>query len=447
MRFLIARRLLRYALLLTTVIALSMGVLPATAQLDTFACPDGSAELVIATGALGEELQLLNQSLVQFNERCPNITATALETPDLVTDRLGLYIQFLGARSNAVDVYAIDVIWPAIVAEHMIDWNTVLPADSPFITQHPEALIQNNTLDGELIALPWYTDLGLLYYRQDLLDKYGLSVPTTWEDLAESARIIQEGERAEGNSEFWGYVWQGSLGEATIVNGLEWQAAEGGGVIISPDGEVQVNNPETIMAIERAAGWVGDISPDSVIAHGPEDSRRIWQEGNAAFMRNWTYAYNLSAQDGSAVQDLFGLAPLPAGSERAAATLGGWSLAVSQYSDNPEAATALALFLTSAEQQTFRALEGGFAPTALSVYDQQEMQDSPNAPLFAQTFETLSTNSATPRPSTVAGDRYNDVSRLYANAVHSVLRGEADARIALDDLEFDLEDLVFELGF
>ena len=299
------------------VLTIGVQVMPAAAQLDGMECPAGNPELVVAAGALGDELALLNQSLAMYMEICPNVTATALETPDLVTDRLGLYIQFLGARSDAVDLYAIDVIWPGIVAEHMVNLYDYVDPASEFVTQHPESLIQNNTLGESLVALPWYTDLGLLYYRQDLLDKYGLGVPATWDELAETARIIQEGERAEGNSEFWGYVWQGALGEATMVNGLEWQAAEGGGVIITPDGEIQVNNDETIAAIERAAGWIGDdgISPSNVIAFTPEDSRAIWEDGNAAFMRNWTYAYNLTTQN-TALNGNFGLSPLPAGQDQ-----------------------------------------------------------------------------------------------------------------------------------
>lgn len=439
------RYLRRFGLMtLVFLLLMSVGIF-ASAQVDEITCPSGNPELVIAAGALGDELALLKESLDQYMELCPNVTATALETPDLATDRLGLYIQFLGARSSAVDIYAVDVIWPAIVAEHMVDLYDYVAPDSIFISQQTPELIANNTVEDRLIAMPWYVDTGLLYYRQDLLDKYGLPIPSTWDELEETAQIIMDGERGEGNADFWGYVWQGALGEATMVNGLEWQAAEGGGVIISPDGEIQVNNDETIRAIERAAGWVGGISPDEVIAHGPEDSRRIWQEGNAAFMRNWSYAYSLGNSDGSPIAGLFGLAPLPSGDERIAATLGGWNLAVSQYSNNPEAAASLVMFLTSAEQQQYRALRAGLNPTILSVYGDDDVQDA--SPQFAQLFETLNTSSAVARPSTVAGERYNDVSRLYANAMHSVLRGEEDARIAVDDLEFDLEDLVIELGY
>jgi trehalose/maltose transport system substrate-binding protein len=439
------RTLANLSLILLVIFALGAGT--AAAQIDQMTCPTGNPELVIAAGALGTELELLNQSLATYMELCPNVTVSALETPDLATDRLGLYIQFLGARNQAVDIYAIDVIWPGIVAEHMVDLYDYVAPDSIYITQQTPELIQNNTVGGRLIALPWYVDTGLLYYRTDLLEKYGVDVPRTWNELETTARLIQEGERAEGNDGFWGYVWQGALGEATMVSGLEWQASEGGGIIITPDGEVQVYNQETIDAIERASRWIGDdgISPPEVIAHGPEDSRRIWQEGSAAFMRNWSYAYNLGNQDDSPIKDKFSLAPLPAGQEKIAATLGGWNLAVSQYSTNVDAAVAVTLFLTSAEQQKFRALTGGLNPTILSVYDDPELAAA--SPQFAQMYETLSTGSATARPSTVARDRYNDVSRLYANAVHSVLRGESEARDALDNLEFDLEDLVIELGY
>jgi len=425
----------------------SLGVATTTgAQLDAVTCPDGNPELVIAAGAVGDELELLKDSLEAYEEFCPNVTATALETPDLATDRLGLYIQFLGARSSAVDVYAIDVIWPAIVAEHMVNLTDYVDPGSEFIAQQVPALIDNNTVEDKLVAMPWYVDTGLLYYRTDLLEKYGYDAPpTTWDELEEMAQTIQDGERADGNPSFWGYVWQGALGEATTVNGLEWQASEGGGNIITGDGEVQVNNDATISAIERAASWVGGISPDEVIAHGVEDSRSIWQTGNAAFMRNWSYAYALGNAESSPIAGQFSLAPLPAGDEGVAATLGGWNLAVSQYSNDPEAAVSLVLFLTSAEQQKFRALEQGFNPTILSVYEDDEIQDA--SPQFGQLFETLESGSATARPSTVAGERYNDVSRLYANAVHSVLSGENEARIALDDLEFELEDLVIELGY
>ncbi len=408
---------------------------------EAFTCPEGeSIDLVVAAGAVGIELDLTNVIFDRFMEDCPNVRVRALESPSLVTNRLGLYIQFLGTRSEAVDVYQIDVTWPSILAEHMVDLYEYAPADSEIIQQHFAPIVANNTVDGKLVGMPWFTDVGLLYYRTDLLEKYELELPTTWGDLEEAARVIQEGERAEGNDEFWGYVWQGNIGEPTTINALEWQSSSGGGVIVNPEGEIEVNNRAAIEAIERAANWIGVISPEEVTGHAPEDSRAIWQAGNAAFMRNWPYAYNLGNASDSPIAGSFEVAALPAGEgdeAKRTGVLGGWQLAVSSYSRNPDAAAALVLYMTSYDSQKLRAIEGSLIPTIQSLYEDEEVLNT--VPILASMFEAVT--NATARPSTIAGTRYNDVTRLYSNAVYSVLRGEEDARTALEDLEFDLEDL------
>ncbi len=419
-------------------------VVPVVAQ-DDVACPAGEPTLTIASGAVGQELDVLNRQLAQYTSQCPNVTVNVLEARSSVSDRIGLYQQFLDAGSNAVDIYAVDVIWSAIVADYMVDMRRY--AGPTVLNQHLETLVENNTVDGKLVALPWFVDTGLLYYRTDLLDQYGVDVPETWDALETAARTIQQGEREDGNRDFWGYVWQGAPGESTVVNALEWQASAGGGTIISPSGEVQVNNAATIRVLERAAAWIGEggISPPAVLTYGPEESRMLWERGNAAFMRNWSYAYALGNRGGSAIQGQFATAPLPAGAAGRASTLGGWSLAVSSYSDNPDAAAALVLFLASPEQQRFRAEVGGFSPTILSVYNDADLAAA--NPYFEQMFQTLQTGSAVVRPSTLAADRYSRVSRLYANAVHSVLRGNQDAAAAMDELAFELENIVIELGY
>lgn len=404
-------------------------------------CPDGEANLVIAAGTVASELELLNQQLETYMQACPNVTINPLESPDLATERLQSYLQFLGGQSSAVDIYQIDVIWPRIMAEHMIDLYEYFPSDSETVTQHFDRIIENNTVDGRLIGMPWFTDAGLFFYRTDLLEEYDLDVPQTWDELEEAALTIQEGEREKGNSEFWGYVWQGNIGEPITINALEWQASNDGGVIISPEGEIQVNNTETIDAIERGASWVGWISPSTVIAHTPADSLNLFKSGNAAFMRNWPFAYASSNADDSAVAGLFDVGVLPAGQNGSrSAILGGWQLSVSKYSNYPDAAVAVVEYLTSAESQRLRALESGYNPTIETLYDDEDIVAA--SPLFSSLFDAFL--NATPRPSTVSGSRYQDVSALYSDAVHRVLRGQVDARTAMEDLEFDLEDLVEE---
>ena len=341
-----------------------------------------------------------------------------IDTPDLATDRYGLYLQFFEARSSDIDVYQIDVIWPGDLAEHLLDLYEF--GAKEIADEHFPAIIENNTVDGRLVGIPWFTDAGLLYYRTDLLEKYGLEVPKTWAEFEEVARIIQKGERAEGNEDFWGFVWQGNAYEGLTCNALEWICSNGGGTIISPDGVITINNPNAIEAIEMAARWVGTISPAGVTGFAEEDARSLFQSGNAAFMRNWPYAYALGQSEESVIAGKFDVASLPAGrSGHGAATLGGWQLAVSKYSNNPEIAADVALFMASPEEQKIRAIKGSFTPTIMTLYEDPEVLES--APFFGTLYDVLI--NAVARPSTVTAPNYNEVSTLFFRAVHSVLPG------------------------
>ena len=255
---------------------------------------------------------------------------------------------------------------------------------------------------------------------------------------------IQEGERAD-NEDFWGFVWQGNAYEGLTCDALEWIDSSGGGSIISPDGVITINNPKAVEAVDNAAGWVGNISPAGVTGFQEEDARNMWQTGNAAFMRNWPYAYSLGNAEDSAVAGKFDVAPLPAGEEggRGSATLGGWQLAVSKYSKNPEEAAKLALFLTSAGEQKSRAIEGSFNPTVMFLYDDAEVCEA--SPFMCQLLDVFT--GAVARPSTATAPQYNEASTAFFQAVHSVLTGDADGQTALEELELDLEDLTgFETG-
>jgi trehalose/maltose transport system substrate-binding protein len=158
-------------------------------------------------------------------------------------------------------------------------------------------------------------------------------------------------------------------------------------------------------------------------------------------MRNWPYAYSLGNADDSVIAGMFDVSPLPAGEGGApAATLGGWQLAVSAYSEHPAEAAELAFFLASEEEQKIRAIEGSFNPTILSLYEDADVLEA--APFFGSLYDVFI--NAVARPSTVTSPQYSDTSALFFNAVHSVLTGDADAETAFAELELDLEDL---LGF
>lgn len=373
-----------------------------------------------------------------------NVNVEIVYASQSATEYLAQLQQLLAARSTDIDLIQFDVIWPGILAPNMLDLGPALEASGMKDMFYPR-ILANNTVDGKVVGLPWFTDAGLLYYRTDLLEKYGFSAPpATWAELESMAKTIQDGERAAGNPEFWGFVWQGNAYEGLTCDALEWVFSNGGGSIVEVDKTISINNEAAIKAIERAAAWVGTISPEGVTTYQEEDARRVFQAGNAAFMRNWPYAYVLGqgGADGTqetAIKGLFAVTNLPAGdSGKAAAALGGWQLGVSAYSANPELATQLALWLTAPEQQKERWLKLNNLPTMPAIYtDPDVLAATPWVADLVPVFE-----NASPRPSTVTAAQYNDVSVAFFTAVHDVLTKKKDAATAFEDLELELENLL-----
>lgn len=391
-----------------------------------------AATITISCGAVGAERQLCEEGVAAWSEKTGN-DVQVVSTPNSATERLSLYQQLLAAQSGDVDIFQIDVVWPGMLAQHMID---LAPHMDGAESKHFQALVRNNTVDGRLVAMPWFTDAGVLYYRKDLLDKYDQPVPQTWQQLTDSAETVMEAEREAGNDRFWGFVWQGRAYEGLTCDALEWIASHRGGTIVNADGDVTINNPKAVEALEVASGWVDTISPRAVLNYTEEEARGVFQSGNALFMRNWPYAWSLAQSDDSPVKGKVGVVALPKGGDdgRHAGTLGGWQLAVSKYSANPELAADLVRYLTGYEEQKRRAIEGSYNPTLPELYQDKEVLAA--VPFFGELFETF--KNGVPRPSSVTGENYGRVSNAFFNSVHDVLSGEAEPEEALGSLERDL---------
>jgi len=389
----------------------------------------------------GAEFEFRKEQAARWNAANPDIQVRLIEGPVSATDRYGLYLQAFQAQSTDIDVMQIDVIWPGDLAEHLIDFNEYGGAEA--VAGDFPAIVQNNTVDGRLVGLPWFTDGGLLYYRSDLLEKYGFSgPPATWDELEQMAQTIQDGERAEGNQDFWGYVWQGAPYEGLTCDALEWVYSSGGGTIISPDKLITINNEAAAAALDQAASWVGTISPPGVTSFMEEESRRVWHGGNAAFMRNWPYAYSLGNAEDSVIKDKFAVVPLPKGegpNARNADTLGGWQMAVSKYSAHPDEAAAVAKCLAGRESQKIRATVGSLLPTIGDLYSDSDVLAA--NPFFGQLFDVFN-GGAVARPSTVTSDKYNEVSTIYFTEVNKVLTGAQTGAEAVAKIEAQLKDLL-----
>src|SRR5271157_4616570 len=361
-----------------------------------------------------------------------NNTLEYISRPADATSTLQLYLQSWGSKSADVDVYMVDVIWQGIAAPHAVDLKKYVKADE--IKEFFPRSIENNTVNGRLVSIPWFIDAGLLYYRTDLLEKYGYKAPPkTWEELAEMAKKIQDGERAAGKPDFQGFVFEGKASESVTCNAIEWIYSYGGGTVIDPDKNVTINNPNAIKALETAKSWVGTISPTNVTTYGEEEARKIWQAGNAAFMRNWPYAYPLGADPKSPISGKFDVTVLPKGGDNGknAACLGGWQLMVSAYSKVPDAAADLVRYLSSAEVQKKRAIDWSILPTRPVLYSGPDvLAKYPFFKIMPDVF-----NNAVARPSTVTGADYNQLSTAFFQNVNKVLTGAESGKDAVDQVE------------
>src|SRR3974390_46543 len=372
------------------------------------------------------------QELAEFT-RQTGIQVKYLPAPESAGEQLALWRELLRTGAGGPGVYGVDVVWPGMLGEYFID---LKPYFGDEISSQFPATVRSYMVGDKLVAMPRGAGIGILYYRTDLLQRYGYRAPpATWDELETMAARIQAGERARGNKKFWGYVWQGAAAEALTGNALEWQASEGGGRIIEDDKTISVNNPQAIRAWQRAARWVGSISPPSVVAYKELDSLNVWAAGDAAFMRNWTVAYADGQAAGSPIRNKFDIALLPGGKAGRMGTLGGTGAAVSRFSAHPSEALRLVRYLTSPEVQLRRFQLISDIPTRPELFERPDvLAVNPHFALLDQALR----NGVVSRPANVAGTKCEDVSNAYIQAVHSVLTGERAAPQAAADLEKEL---------
>jgi len=388
--------------------------------------------LTFSGSALGPEAELVQRQLVRFGERHPGVEVELRVTPDAADQRHQLYVQWLNARAPDPDVLQLDIIWTAEFAG--AGWILPLDAFALDVDDFVPAALAASRWRGALYAVPWFIDLGLLYWRTDLLP----SPPRTLSELREAARRLQETGRTR-----FGLVWQGARYEGLTTVFLEHLGAFGGG-ILDAQGHVIVDEPAAIRALTFMCDALGrdGFVPLSVLTWQEEQTRFAFQNGDAAFMRNWPYASGLMQDRArSPVADRFAVAPFPAEDEgRPTAALGGAQLAVNARSANPALAWALVRFLVAPEQMLERAQLVTQLPSRRSLYDTNALAQALPIPI-EQITQLL--DAAVPRPVTPV---YSELSEILQVRLHRALSGQQTPAAALREAAREIRTLLVRSG-
>jgi multiple sugar transport system substrate-binding protein len=391
--------------------------------------PDG-IEVTFPISALGAEAQVLRTQLARFMAERPGIRVVQRETPDAADQRHQLYVQWLNAGASDPDVLQLDVIWtPEFAAA---GW--ILPLDRfrPDTTAFFPATLDANRWRDSLYAMPWFVDVGMLYWRTDLVR----APPERFADL------VREAERVRGAGTRYGLVWQGARYEGLVTTFLEYLGGHGGAIL--DGGRVVVASAAGLAALDEMAGQLyrSGIVPTAVLTWHEEESRFAFQNGEAAFMRNWPYAYGLmqdSAQ--SRVAGRFAVAPMPAAAGgRSTAALGGSQLAINRNAEHPEAAWAVIEYLTRPEQMLERARVVGQFPTRRAVYDGPELAAALSIPP-ADARRVI--ERAVPRPPTPV---YTQLSEILQIHLHRALTRQRAPAAALAEAQREMQRLLDRAG-
>lgn len=400
------------------------------------ACTDSPDEdphvtLVIKHSKLFGDPGPFAELLRHFEQAHPGIRVQSETLPASSDEQRQFYAINLQAKSADFDVFALDVIWVAEFARAgwLRDLTDLLPGEDreDFFGGPMHAV----TFNGRIYAMPWFIDAGLLYFRKDLLAKYGYKPPNTWDELVISARAISARE-----TNIHGFVWQGKQYEGLVCNVLEYLWSNGGNVLRGNKAVLDSPENRAALAFMRALITRHGITPEFVTTLTEEPAREIFGKGAAVYLRNWPYAWSLFAQESSPVKGKVGVVVLPHFSGRqSAAALGGWQLGVNRHSRHVREAEKLVAFLTSAPVQKRLALAYGLNPTRKRLYRDPELNAAqPYLRDMSIVFE-----HARPRPVT---PYYALISQTLQSEFSAAIAGSKSADAALTAAQARVEEIL-----
>ncbi|MCB8819693.1 ABC transporter substrate-binding protein [Microvirga rosea] len=363
-----------------------------------------------------------------YEAKNPSVKVT-IETGGNTSEAQAQYLNtIMTAKDASLDVMILDVIRPAqyAAAGWTVAFNDVIGKDADtYMKRYLPAYAEANTVDGKIVALPAFADAMFLYYRKDLLEKYGIEAPKTWDELTAAAKKVMEGEK---DPNLQGLSFQGKAIEGAVCTFLlpYWSM----GKQLVSNGKLNFDREAAVKSLAMWKGFVDQgVAKKNISEVATDDTRKEFQAGNVLFAVNWSYAWGQFQGADSAVKDKVGVVKLPAvkGGEPASC-LGGWEWGVSAYSNNKTEAQKFVQFASSPEVSEFMAINAALLPQFGEVYTDADVTKA--VPWFASArpvVETAKTRPVTPR--------YNEVSDIIRTTVNAVLAGTSTPEQGAEQME------------
>lgn len=372
--------------------------------------------------------------IAAFEKQYPNIKVKLQQQSNDTDTNKGSLTTAISGGSATPDVYMGDVTWPAQFANSQLAMPLDSKLPSSFFNRFSSGLVAGATYQGHIYGAPFFADTAFLYYRKDLLQKAGLSVPTSWAQVQSESETLQKKGLVK-----YGFVWQGDSYEGLTCNFMEYLTDAGGKVLNG--NKADINTPQAAKALNFVTGLVkSGVTPKAVDTFQENDAATTFEQGNAAFERNWTYEWNESQTSSSSkVKGKVGVATLPTFSGGAGySTVGGWDLYINPHSKNVNADLAFIDFMTGSTAQKILATKFGEIPTNASVANDPSLKNiSPNFGLLSQIHYVS-------RP--VQSPNYAKISQAIYTNVNQALSGGVSVSTALKNAQSQIQSALSSSG-
>ncbi|GGE26060.1 putative ABC transporter-binding protein [Pullulanibacillus camelliae] len=351
--------------------------------------------------------------IAAFEKEHPNIHVEIQEEPNDTGKQHDAYVTAFNAKSSAIDVINMDVVWPAEFAQagYTLPLDRFIQQDNVDLSDYNKGALSAAQFNGKQWALPLFVDAGVLFYRTDLVK----SPPKTWDELIKDAKEFQG-----KNGTKYGFALQAKQYEGLVCNAVEYLGSYGG-QFIDKDGNVAVNTPQTIKGLKELKKVIDSgITPNNVTNFEETDTDNAFIEGQTVFARNWPYMWaDANDKDKSKIVGKVGVAVLPAGDNGSASSLGGWQMGINKYSKHPKEAWEFLKFMTGKEGEKILAINGGSAPAIMSLYKDPDVLKA--NPFFKQKGFTDAVANAVSRP---VAPNYQEISSIIQIELSKMLAGK-----------------------